>query len=105
MPPGTVGHRFIAVLAADWRGLIDRKWNSNRPLVFAHVFLTSILSACKSREIRARIDRRLDLWERGINAGLLGDALVEGRAKEGRVAKINEEEEDCLAHSFQSNFL
>ena len=79
MPPDEVGHRFTVVLAADWRGVINCKWNSERPLVFSHVVLKRTLGASKAREIRTRIDRRLDLWERGIQAGLVGDALVEGR--------------------------
>ena len=41
--------------------------------------LTKTLGACKDREIQARIDRRLDLWERDIHAGLVGDVLAEGR--------------------------
>ena len=28
MPPGKVGHRFTAVLAAEWRGVLDWKWSS-----------------------------------------------------------------------------
>ena len=59
----------------------------------------------KAREIRVRIDRQLDLWERGKHAGLVGDALAEGRAREGRIERRKEEEEDCLAHSFQSTLL
>ena len=61
--------------------MLDRKSNSERHLVFAYVVLTKTQGACKTREIRARIDLRLDLWERGIHTGLVGDALAEGRAK------------------------
>ena len=56
--------------------MLDRKWNSEIPLVFAHVVLTKILGAHKAREIRARINRRIDLWERGIHADLVGDTLA-----------------------------
>ena len=65
--------------------MLDRKYNYKRPLVFAHVALTSNLSARKARDTKARIDRHLDLWERGIHTGLLGDALSEGKAREGRI--------------------
>ena len=61
--------------------MINQKWNTERPIIFAHVVLTNILGAYKAREIRARIERRLDLWEGGIHAGLVGDALAEGRAQ------------------------
>ena len=42
--------------------------------------LTKTLGTHKDRKIQARIDRRLDIIEGGIHAGLLEDALVEGRA-------------------------
>ena len=41
--------------------MINWKWNYEKPLVFAHVVLTNTLVARKTREIRARIDRHLDL--------------------------------------------
>ena len=67
--------------------------------------LTRTLSTCKGREIRARIDRKLDLWERVFHAGLVGDALAEVRAREGRVKIRKEEEEDRLDHSIHSTLL
>ena len=60
-PSGKVGCRFTAVLAAEWRGFLDRNWNSEIRLIFAHVSLIKTLGARKSREIRAMIGLRLDL--------------------------------------------
>ena len=51
--------------------MINWKWNSEKSLIFSHVVLTKTLGARKARDIRARIDFRLDLWERGIHAGLV----------------------------------
>ena len=85
--------------------MLNRKWNSKRLLIFAHVVLTRTLGARKVREIRSRINRRLDLWERGIHAGLVGDALAESRARGGRVKRCKEEEEGCLTHSFRITLL
>ena len=39
-PYGAVGRRFTAVLAAEWQGVLRRTWNSERPLIFAHVVVT-----------------------------------------------------------------
>ena len=39
-PSGAVGRCFMAILAAEWQGLLGRTWNSERPLVFAHAVLT-----------------------------------------------------------------
>ena len=89
----------------EWQGAIDRKWNSERPLVFAHLVLTKKIGARKAREIRARIDRQLDLCERGIHAGLVVDALAESRDQEGRVERRVEQEEDRLVCSFYSTVL
>ena len=80
MPSGAVRRRFTEILAAEWRGVLDWSWSSERPLVFAHVFLTEMLGVRQSREIWARITRRMDLWERGQYVGLVGDAKAEGAA-------------------------
>ena len=89
-----MGRRFTAVLATEWRGLLDWKWNSEQPLVFVHVVLKRTKGACNVRETQARINRRLDLWEKDIQVILLGSALVDKRPREVHVAKSNEEEED-----------
>ena len=104
-PPEEVERQFTAVLAAEWRGLLNWNWNSEINLVFANVVLTKTLDARKAREIWARIDRRLDLWEKKIYAGLVGYALTEGRAQEGRIKRHVEEEEDRLACSFHITVL
>ena len=85
-PTGAVGRRFTTILAVDWQGLIEQSWKSDRPLVFDHVILTKTLVVCRAKEIRARITRWMDLWERGLHAVLVGDAKAEGAAREGRSA-------------------
>ena len=99
-PPGKAGCQFTAVLAEERRGVLDRKWDSERPLVFSHVVLTSTLRERKAREIRLIINHWLDLWEKGMHTGLVRDALVEGRSKEGHVERCKEEEEYRLARIF-----
>ena len=104
-PSGAVGRRFTAILAAEWRGVLNRICNSERPLVFAHFVLTKTLGIRQAREIRARITRRMDRWEMGQHAGLVGDAEAEGAAREGRAAFSGEEEDDAVARSFQETVL
>ena len=60
-PTGAVGHRFMAILALEWQGVIDRSRDSKRPLFFAHVVIKKTLGVCRSREIRALITRWMDL--------------------------------------------
>ena len=85
--------------------MLNRKMNSEIPLTITHVVLTKTLGAHKARYIRAMINRQLDLWERNIHTGLVGDALRKGRAQEGRVERCAEEEEDRLARSFHSTVM
>ena len=92
-PPGKVGRRFTAVLDAEWQCMLNRKWNSDRPLIFSHVVLTKTLGARKARDIRAKIDCRLYLWNRGIHTSLVEYELSEGRSREGHIEKHKEEED------------
>ena len=87
----------MAILAAEWRGVLGRSWNSERPLIFAHVVLTKTLGVHRAREIRDQITRRMDLWERGLHADLAGDAEEEGASREGRAASGGKEEDDAVA--------
>ena len=48
-PSGAVGRHFTAILAAEWQGVLNRSWNSEIPLVFAHVVLTKTLGICRAR--------------------------------------------------------
>ena len=104
-PQGRWGSGLLKSLFVEWLGVLGRKWNSERPLVFAHVFLTKTLGARKAGEIRARIDLQLDLWERGIHVGLVWDALAEGRARVIRIKRCDKEEEDRLVCIFHSTVL
>ena len=67
--------------------------------------LTKMLGVRQAREIWARITRRMDLWERGQHAVLVGDVEAEGAAREGRAAFSGEEEDDTVARSFYETVL
>ena len=54
----------------------------------------------RAREIWSRITRRMDLWERGLHAGLVGDAKAEEATREGRAASGGEEEDKAVARSY-----
>ena len=64
--------------------MLDPKCNSEIPHVFAPVVVTKTLGPRKSREIRARIYRQVELWERVIHAGLGGGGGVDrGKSTRG----------------------
>ena len=99
-PTGAVGRRFTAILDVEWQGVIVQSWNSERPLFFAHVFLTKTLGVRRAQEIRARITSPMDLEERGLHVGQLRDAKAKGAAREGRAASGGEEEEEAVSQSY-----
>ena len=88
MPSETLGHRFTEILSVEWQEVLGRSWKSKRPLVFAHVVFTKTLGVRRAQEIRARITRHMDFWERGLHAVLVRDAEAEGSAREGRDTSI-----------------
>ena len=47
----------------------------------------------------------MELWERGIHAGLVGDADAEGAAREDRAASRGEEEYKVVAQSYHKTVL
>ena len=95
----------MAILAAEWQGVLRRTWNSKSPLIFAHVVLTKTLSVRREKEIRAQITRRMDLWVRGLHVGLVGDAEVKGAFRESRAASGGEEEDKAVERSYHDTVL
>ena len=59
----------------------------------------------RSKEIWAQITKWMDLWERGLHAGLVGDAESEGAAMESREASVGEEEDEAVARSYYDTVL
>ena len=96
-PSGTVGRRFTSILAAECRGVLGRTRNSERPLVIALVVLTKTMGVNWAKKIRSQITRWMYLLERGLHAGLIGDAEAEGAVREGRAARRGEEEDEAVA--------
>ena len=64
-PSGKVGRRFVNILVRELRGMLDRRWNAERFIVFQTVTLQRARHVTASRDIRRRIENRLDAWEAG----------------------------------------
>ena len=47
----------------------------------------------------------MDLWERGLHAGLVGDAKTEGGAREGMAASRGKEEDKAVDRSYHDTVL
>ena len=105
IPYGALGRQFIIILTAEWQGVLNISCTSNRPLIFTHVILTKKLGVCRSREIRARVKSRMELWERGLHAGLVGDREEEVVSREDRASKGGEDEDKAIARNYHSTVL
>ena len=64
-----------------------------------------MLGVCRAKDIRSRITRRMDLWERCIHSGLVGDAEAEGAAREVRAASVGEEEDEAVSRSYHDTVM
>ena len=71
-PSGAVGHRFTKILAVELQGVLNRRWNSVRPIFFVYINLKKTLVFHRAREIRAIVKMRLNLWKKGIHEVLVG---------------------------------
>ena len=74
-PSGKVGRRFVNAMVGELRGVRDRRWNSERFIVFQTVMLQRARHVTASRDIRRRIEKRLDAWEAGRYRMLVEDTL------------------------------
>ncbi len=81
VPSGRVGKRFIQLLTDEWRGVRERKWNAERPLIAAAVILQKKAGVRTAKEIKRRIDLRVTFWLEGRHRGLIDDALAESRTR------------------------
>ena len=66
----------MAILEAEWQGLIVHSWNSKIPLVFDHVVLPKTLGVHHTRDLHTQISWRMELWEGGLFIGLVGTQIT-----------------------------
>ena len=95
---------FMAILEEEWLGVINWRWNSNRPLIFDHIVFSKTIGVCRAQEICMQIRRRMDLWEGGIHMGMEIYTEVERMDRERRTSR-EEEEEDGLKRRLHSTVL
>jgi hypothetical protein len=72
-PPGKIGRRFLATLTHEFRGVRERLWNSERPLVFVATVLQTTPGVRRAKDIRLRLAQRMDLWNQGHYKALVDD--------------------------------
>ena len=80
-PQGRIGKLFIRKLTEIIRGVRERKWNSERIIVFPAVILYKAANITAAKDIRARIETRMRLWDEERYSALLEDMEMEVRLR------------------------
>jgi len=73
LPKTTVGKRFLSTLRLEFVGVRERKWNSERVIVFMATILQTTPNVTKACDIKRRISSRLDAWAAGEFSALVSD--------------------------------
>ena len=73
VPSGAVGKRFLEMVVDLLEGIHDRRWNSERFIVFQLVILQRSRDVKQAKDIRKRMARRMDAWSEGKFSMLVQD--------------------------------
>ena len=92
LPKGKVGKRFLTVLVAEFAGVRERRWNSERPMLLGMLVLARQREVSRASDIRKRILQRMDLWRAGAYDLLLDDVELEARRQRPGPAKSDDTE-------------
>ena len=101
-PAGKVGRRFLTILVSEFRGARERKWNSERPLVFVATVLQTTPGVRRSKDIRLRLTQRMDLWDQGHFKALVDD--TEGEVL-SRGSSSRPPDDEAQARAFNARVL
>ena len=100
-PNVKAGRRFVTLLTEELRGSRERCWNSKIPMVFKGTVLAKIPGVKNSKDIRARLLRRMDHWTDGHIGSLIKDTCGTGNARgvcAGAISKRDKEKIDAVAY-------
>lgn len=103
VPQGPVGRRFLTTLIREFRGVRERRWNSERPLVFQAVVLQRRKGVTAAKDIRSLLQQKMDLWDKGKIPTLLADMEAESRLRHAQGRPVPRE--DRLFRNFNARVL
>ena len=81
LPRGKVGHAFIDELLTIIEGVLDRKWNFERAMVFIMAILQRTSSVKKAKDVKERLESRIQAWKEGKYDMLVQTAERDMKAK------------------------
>jgi hypothetical protein len=71
LPNGRWAHRFLTTLTNLWVGVIQRRWNLERPLVFQVVILRRVHGITRFHDVKPVVWGWLDAWDAGRYVALV----------------------------------
>ena len=92
---GRIGAAIITQFATELRGVRERKWNSERPLMFVACILRRRRGCVKAADIKRRIEKRLSLWQEGRFDALIQDITASALADAG--PRYTQEDDETIA--------
>ena len=108
LPNGRWAHRFLSMLTDLWVGVIQRRWNSERPLVFQAVILRRVRGITRFHEVKPIIWGRLDAWDAGRFVALvkeLEEANLDSGGGGRRVEVRRQDDATSLARRYDAMVL
>ena len=91
----------MIIRTEELQGARERQWNSKQPMVFMVTVLAKTPGVKKSKDIRARILRRMEHWTDGHIGALVEDTCGAGKsrgARAGAISERNKEESAAMAY-------
>ncbi len=76
-PQSKLGRDIVKTIAAEFEGVRNRKWNSEKALLFPIIILRKSHQKLNSQEIKHRLQFRLDQWNKGHFIELATDTITE----------------------------
>ena len=91
-PQGKIGADLVSLMASELRGVRERKWNSERPLILMACILRRKHGCVRAKDIKTRIASRIDLWRREKYDALIRDITNTSIANAGHRTATNDAE-------------
>ena len=110
IPRGAIGNCFLHIQTNLWKGVRERKSNSEKALIFAPCILRKESGTKFAPDIRVLITVKLDMWEAGKICSLVKATEDAARGGTGRRPDVLEEEDlkgfaDSVGKQYESMIL
>ena len=108
LPNGRWAHRFLTTLTDLWAGVIQRRWNSERPLVFQAVILRRVRGITRFHDVKPIVWNRLDAWDAGRYVALVKgveEAYLDSSGGGRRVEVRRQDDATSLARRYDAMVL